>query len=304
MVRLFPAARRAIEADRAEPPVWEVDIAARRDLARKMAAADAKEEVAEVAGIDADGVPCRLYTPEDVREGLIVHLHGGGFVFNDVEVHDGACRRLANRSGLRVLSVEYRRPPEHRYPAAPDDVDTVIKWVRGDQLLSTLPTYVHGDSAGGNLALVAALRNPGNFRAMVLVYPFLDPSMSTRGSAMEDGWREESRWYWKQYAATVADLRNPDLGPYLAPDEALRNLPPTLMVSAEGDILTEENEDFALRLANLGVEVVAFRAVGQIHGFWRHGTTFPAAESVMAMTAAFLNQHSLSQHSSNARGRP
>ena len=112
MVRLFPAARRAIEADRAEPPVWEADIAAKRDLARKTAAAEAKEEVAEVTGLDADGVPCRLYTPEDVREGLILHLHGGGFVFNDVDVHDAACRRLANRTGLRVLSVDYRRPPE------------------------------------------------------------------------------------------------------------------------------------------------------------------------------------------------
>ena len=137
MVRLFPAARRAIAAEESSPPVWEVDIAAQRDQARKMAAAEAKEEVAEVAGIDADVVPCRLYTPEDVREGLIVHLHGGGFVFNDVEVHDAACRRLANRSGLRVLSVDYRRPPEHPYPAAPDDVDTVVKWLGNDPLLST-----------------------------------------------------------------------------------------------------------------------------------------------------------------------
>lgn len=290
MVRLFPAARKVIEAGEADPPVWDVDIAAKRDQARKLAATEAKEEVAEVTGIDAGGVPCRLYTPEDVREGLIVHLHGGGFVFNDVEVHDTASRRLANRTGLRVLSVDYRRPPEHPYPAAPDDVDRVIKWLRDDPLLGTLPAYVHGDSAGGNLALVAALRNPGTFAAMVLVYPFLDPSMSTPGYAMEDGWSEEAVWYWKQYAATDADLRNPDLGPYLASDAELRNLPPTLIVSAEGDILTDENEDFALRLADLGVEVVAFRAVGQIHGFWRHGPTFPAAESVMVMTAGFLRR--------------
>ncbi|GGR52334.1 acetyl esterase [Nocardioides luteus] len=292
MVRLFPAARRAVAADQDAPPIWEVDIAAQRDEARKLAAAEAKEEVAEVAGIDADGVPCRLYTPEDVREGVIVHLHGGGFVFNDVEVHDAACRRLANRTGLRVLSVDYRRPPEHRFPAAPDDVDTVIGWLGRDPLLSTLPAYVHGDSAGGNLALVAALRNPGVFAAMVLVYPFLDPSMSTAGYTMAGGWTEEAAWYWKQYAATEADLRDPDLGPYLAGDDELRDLPPTLLVSAEGDILVEENEDFALRLADLGVEVVAFRAVGQVHGFWRHAATFPAAETVMTMTAGFLQQRS------------
>ena len=95
-----------------------------------------------------------------------LHLHGGGFVLNDVEVHDAAARRLANRSGLRVLSVDYRRPPEHRFPAAPDDVDTVLAWLERGRRRSTASTaraYAHGDSAGANLALVAALRHPGRF---------------------------------------------------------------------------------------------------------------------------------------------
>ena len=66
-------------------------------------------------------MPCRLYVPRDAGDGVVVHLHGGGFVFNDVDVHDGFSRRLANRSGVAVLSVDYRRPPEHRFPAAVDD---------------------------------------------------------------------------------------------------------------------------------------------------------------------------------------
>jgi len=290
MVNLFPAARRAVEADAASPPVWELDIAASRAEARRVAAEEPKEQVAEVAGIDADGVPCRLYTPAEVRAGVIVHLHGGGFVFNDVDVHDAACRRLANRTRLRVLSVDYRRPPEHRFPAAPEDVDTVLAWMSRDPMLGSLPAYAHGDSAGGNLALVAALRNPGRFAAVVLVYPFLDPTGSAPSYALEDGsWAPEAAWYWEQYAARPDDLRDPDLAPLLS--DRLGTLPPTLVVSAEGDILVDENEDFAHRLAGLGVEVVAFRAVGQVHGFWRHGLTFPAAESVMAMTAGFLAQH-------------
>lgn len=288
MVRLFPAARRAIAAEEASPPVWEVDVAAQRDQARKMAAAEAKEEVAEVTGIDADGVPCRLYTPEDVREGVVVHLHGGGFVFNDVEVHDAACRRLANRSGLRVLSVDYRRPPEHRYPAAPDDVDTVVKWLGNDPLLSALPAYVHGDSAGGNLALVAALRNPGRFAAAVLIYPFLDPTAgfdSYRTAA--DGFDpREAAWYWQQYAATPADLEHPDLAPLRS--DRLGTLPRTLVVTAEHDPLRDEGEELARRLAEEGVAVTATRYLGQIHGFWRHDTVFPAAGALMRQVAAFL----------------
>src|SRR5690606_22470605 len=106
-------------------------------------------------------VPVRYYRPTDAEPtGLVIHLHGGGFVLHDVEVHDASARRLANRSGLAVLSVDYRRPPEHRFPAAPDDVSAVAEWLvsggRGELGLGDVPLVVHGDSAGANLALVAA----------------------------------------------------------------------------------------------------------------------------------------------------
>ena len=93
-------------------------------------------------------------------------------------------RMLANRAGVAVLSVDYRRPPEHRFPAAPDDVDTVLTWLARS---AAGPTYVHGDSAGGNLALVAALRHPGRFAALALIYPFLDPT------AAFDSYRDRGR---------------------------------------------------------------------------------------------------------------
>ncbi len=91
--------------------------------------AEPREDVAEVRDVDADGVPCRLYRPAAARDGVVVHVHGGGFVFHDLDVHDGPARRLANRCGVAVLSVDYRRPPEHRFPAAPDDVSTVVRWL-------------------------------------------------------------------------------------------------------------------------------------------------------------------------------
>jgi acetyl esterase len=286
---LFPESRRALEQPAGIPVhAPEHDIAAERARARELAAAEPREEVAEVRDVDADGVRCRLYRPAGARPGVVVHLHGGGFVFHDVEVHDASARRLANRTGLAVLSVDYRRPPEHRFPAAPDDVSTALAWL---QRREPGPYVVHGDSAGGNLALVAALRHPGVLAAAVLIYPFLDPtggypSYTTHAEGFDP---REAAWYWEQYAGAPADLGHPDLAPLRS--DRLATLPPTLVVTAEHDPLRDEGEDLALRLAEAGVEVVSTRYQGQLHGFWRHPAVFPAAEPLMGQVAGFVRQH-------------
>lgn len=287
---LFPEARRALELP-AGTPVWDpsYDIVAARAENAALAAAEPREDVAEVRDLDADGVPCRLYRPDGAGDGVVVHVHGGGFVFHDVEVHDAAARRLANRTGHCVLSVDYRRPPEHRFPAAPDDVSTVVRWLAASDLPG--PYVVHGDSAGANLALVAALRHPGVFAAVVLVYPFLEPragypSYDLDGNGFDP---REAEWYWQQYAATPADLDHPDLAPLRS--DRLGTLPPTLVMTAEHDPLRDEGEELARRLAEGGVTVVSTRYQGQIHGFWRHPSVFPAVEQVLAQTAGFVRQH-------------
>ncbi|MBO9523281.1 MAG: alpha/beta hydrolase [Nocardioidaceae bacterium] len=291
---LHPQGRAAVAAYEKEPKVTDpdFDIDASRAEARAVAAAQPREDVAEVRDVDADGVRCRLYRPagsDGPAEGLIVHLHGGGFVFHDIDVHDAAARRLANRSGLAVLSVDYRRPPEHPFPAAPDDVDTVLRWLASSEL-AELPVLVHGDSAGGNLALVAALRNPGRFAGVALIYPFLDPSagFSSYRTAADAFDAEEAAWYWQQYAAHPADLANPDLAPLLS--DRLGTLPPTLVVTAEHDPLRDEGEELVRRLAEEGVLVVGTRYLGQVHGFWRHADVFDAAEPLTGQVAAFLRQ--------------
>ncbi|GAA4695836.1 alpha/beta hydrolase [Nocardioides conyzicola] len=292
---LFPESRRALELVAGETPVWTdgYDIDAARAQARAVAAAEPREDVADVRDLDADGVPVRLYRPTgDRAASVVVHLHGGGFVFNDVDVHDAAARRLANRTGMSVLSVDYRRPPEHRFPAAPDDVSTVVGWLDREAggLGLSGPAYVHGDSAGGNLALVAALRHLGRFRAAVLIYPFLDPragfdSYRTRADGFDP---REAAWYWEQYAATPDAYDDPDLAPLLS--DRLDTLPPTLVVTAEHDPLCGEGEHLAGLLADAGVAVTATRYLGQLHGFWRHTAVFPAAEALLRQTAAFLHQ--------------
>jgi acetyl esterase len=285
-------------AQAAEPSVVDpdFDVDAARRQARDVALAEPREPVDEVRDVVAAGVPCRFYRPAARPAGLVLHLHGGGFVLNDVEVHDAAARRLANRSGLAVLSVDYRRPPEHPFPAAPDDVSAVVGWLGEGGTASLglapgVPLLAHGDSAGGNLALVAALRHPGRFAATALVYPFLDPGMAgeSYASAAEGFDPREAEWYWQQYAATPADLDDPDLAPLRS--DRLATLPPTLVVTAEHDPLRDEGELLAARLADLGVEVVATRYLGMVHGFWRHPDVFDAAEPATRQVAGFLQQH-------------
>jgi acetyl esterase len=292
---LHPQARAAIAAAAGEVPVFDpaFDIAEARRTAREAAAAEPREDVAEVRDLDADGVPVRLYRPAGARPGVVVHLHGGGFVLNDVEVHDALARTLANRSGHAVVSVDYRRPPEHRFPAAPDDVSTVLAWLEREGAAHGLegPVAAHGDSAGGNLALVAALRHPGRLAALALLYPFLDPQQgfdSYRTAA--DGFDpREASWYWQQYAATDADLDHPDLAPLRS--NRLGTLPPTLVTTAEHDPLRDEGEHLVQLLAEAGVEVTGTRYLGQVHGFYRHPRVFDAAEPMLLAAAAFLASH-------------
>lgn len=291
---LYPQARAAVAEAATEQPVFApgFDIDASRREAREVAAQGEREDVAEVLDVVADGVPCRVYRPTGA-DGVIVHLHGGGFVFHDIDVHDAAARRLANRSEMAVVSVDYRRPPEHRFPAAPDDVDTVLRWLdaEGPALGLDLPVFSHGDSAGANLALVAALRNPGRFAGVALIYPFLDPaggwdSYRNSGGGFDPA---EAAWYWQQYAADPTDLEHPDLAPLRS--DALATLPPTLVVTSEHDPLRDEGEELARRLAEEGVTVVGTRYLGQLHGFWRHADVFDAAEPLTRQVAGFLRQH-------------
>lgn len=287
---MYPEVRAAVAADTGpDLTAPGFDIAAHREEVRRFNLRQPREDVAAVEDVDADGVACRLYTPTDPLAGLVVHAHGGGFVLNDVDVHDGVCRRFANRLRRPVLSVDYRRPPEAKFPAAPDDMDTVVGWLRREG--PTGPYAAHGDSAGANLALVAALRNPGFFRAAALVYPFLDPrgTFPSWENGPDAGFdAAEATWYWEQYARSEADYDDPDLAPLLS--DRLHTLPPTFVATAEADPLRDEGEELARLLAEAGVETVGIRCLGQTHGFWRQPES-TASEPLVRSVSGFLDQH-------------
>jgi acetyl esterase len=279
----------ALWADDPDVSAPGADIAAIRAQGRLDGAARSKQAVSHVHDFSADGVPCRLYRPT-VGAPVLVHAHGGGFVFGDLETHDAHCRALANLTGWAVLAVDYRRAPEHPYPAAPEDVDTVVGWVRsrGSELgVDTARLAVVGDSAGGNLAFTAAYRNPGVFLAAILVYPCLDPSGSMPSYRRENGGLEpdEMDWYWDRYLTSPAAREHHEMSPETLD---LTRMPPTLVITAEHDPLVDEGEALAAAIAAAGVPSLGGRYLGMIHGFFGNPEMFDAADQADAQIAAFL----------------
>ncbi|MFF7342085.1 alpha/beta hydrolase [Streptomyces sp. NPDC008163] len=209
------------------------------------------------------GVPLRRYRPGGPGLPLVVFLHGGGFVFCDLETHDRTCRRIAEACDVDVLAVDYRLAPEHPHPAALDDAVAVLAWAR--------PDAVAGDSAGGFLAAAAclALRDTGGPlpSLQALICPNTDLTLS-RPSIIEKG---TGYGLDASVLAFFAASYVPDpaaraaVSPLHAPD--LAGLPPALIVTAEHDALRDEGEAYAERLAAAGVPVRLRREAGLPHGF-------------------------------------
>jgi acetyl esterase len=228
------------------------------------------EEVSSVASLDVDGVPVHVYAPlPDPDLPMAVYLHGGGWVLGLLDGHDGVCRALANRAGCRVAAVDYRLAPEHRFPAALDDAWAVTRWAF-DQAPRVA---VAGDSAGGNLAAVVALRAREAglpLAAQVLVYPVTDHRFDRR-SYLDSGTgygltRAAMRWYWAHYLGD-ADGTHPDASPLRAPSVA--GVAPALVVVCEHDPLRDEGVAYAERLRQAGVPARLTEHRGMIHGFVR-----------------------------------
>ena len=258
------------------PPIEESTPEAVR-AARAAMARPSDEHVHEIRDVDADGVPCRLYRPRaDDGLGLLVFLHGGGWVIGDLDSHDPVCRSLANMSGHAVLSVGYRLAPEHRFPAALDDSLVAVRWAhehapelgcRADRLA------IGGDSAGGNLAAVIAQQAPVPLVFQLLVYPVTDctrslPSYEQNGTGYFLT-KAGMGWFIDHYlgsgASTHDDLR---VSPLHAPDHVLAETPPALVITAEFDPLRDEGDAYADRLAACGVPTSHVRFGGMIHGFF------------------------------------
>ena len=292
--RLHPQAVAALDAAVDLDPLWDLpddEIAEVRDEQRQAGLEEAKEPVHEVRDVTVGGVTCRLHRPASGTLPVLLYLHGGGFVLGDLETHDAQARRMANRTGWAVLAVDYRRPPEDRFPAALEDSVAALDGLAADAgALGVDPgrVVVTGDSAGGNLAIGVARRRPEALAGVALVYPFLDPGTASASYASEDGGldRPDAQWFWNHYLPPGQDLHDPDLAPLRATD--LGRLPRTLVQVAECDTLADEVLAFVALAREQGAEVDDTTYAGMIHGFWRRPAEFDAAEEALAELAAWL----------------
>jgi acetyl esterase len=281
--RLHPQARSALRAQHRVP----LTVANLAGVRQSMADATPDEVgsgpgLRSVTDVDAGGVPARLYSdgPDDAP--VLLYAHGGGWVMGDLDTHDGLCRQLAAVTGWAVLAVDYRRAPEHRWPAAADDVERALGWLRRQDRT----VAVGGDSAGGHLAAVVARRagDAGSpVHAQVLICPVLDPEMTYPDLDDYGLHRDEMRFFWD--AIVPAGVDRSDVNPMVA-DPA--GAPSTVVITAEFDVLRDEGERYAARLQAADVPVVCVRYQGMNHNFVRKLALFDAAHVAIAQIASAL----------------
>jgi acetyl esterase len=223
-------------------------------------------------------MPVRIYWPATSSKAptpVVVFAHGGGFVFCDLDTHDDLCRSLSNGIGAVVVSVDYRLAPESRWPAPADDVYAALCWVAhraGELGGDASRLVVAGDSAGGNLAAVTALRardrGGPHIACQALLYPVIAADFGTESyRRFETGFyntRAAMEWYWDQYVPDAGDRDHPDASPLRAD---LSGLPPAVVITAGFDPLRSEGDRYAEALAAEGVPVVHRCYAGAIHGF-------------------------------------
>jgi acetyl esterase len=296
-VSVHPQAQQILDGKAASgaPPIWELSPdEARTIVEANSAIIPAGPDLESVRDIvipsQAGGMPARVYSPSPTAPGLVVYYHGGGWVVGSLDGWDASVRNLAVASGCDVVSVDYRLAPEHVFPAAADDAYDALVWAASEAgLAGGRPVVVAGDSAGGNLAAVSALRardcgGPA-IAAQVLVYPVVDCDLDRRSYREYDGDelilnRRDMIWYWDRYIPDPAARVNPYASPLRAP--SLAGLPPAYLVTAEHDPLREEGFAYADRLRAARVPVEHRHYGSQIHAFFTFTGMLDDADKAVA----------------------
>ena len=305
---LHPQAQAFIETINAleRPPISQVTIAQAREGLRGLLppSDEAVGAINDFALPGAEGQPvrARAYTPRDARAGLlplVMFLHGGGWVTGDLDSHDATCRALANASGCKVVAIDYRLAPEHKFPAGLEDCYAALQWLATHAAAldgDARRIAVCGDSAGGNLAAAVALmaRDRGGpaLAFQLLVYPVTQHAFDTPSyREYSQGYLltlEGMQWNWNHYLPDDAAGRDPLASPLLAPH--LRGLPPALVIVAECDPLRDESEAYAARLAEAGVPVECRRYDGMLHAFFTLGQVFDDGRASVAHAGQTLRR--------------
>jgi len=286
------------------PDLADLTIDEARSLSDGLGALDGSPEPVDhvedrtIPGPGGD-ITVRVYRPEGDGSipGILLWFHGGGWVLGDLDSTDGMARKLANGSDAVVVSVAYRLAPEHQFPAGLDDCWTALQWVseHGDELGGD-PTRlaVSGDSAGGNLAALVAIkaRDAGGptLRHQVLVYPITDLTMSS--ASMDENGRgymltkRSMQWFTDFYLGPHGDAKDPMASPLYADD--LTGLAPATVITAGYDPLRDEGEAYAEALGQAGVPTHVERYDTMIHGFMSMASISPVADRALDDVGAIV----------------
>ncbi len=297
---LDPLIAQILEMSKGQPPLESLTVVEARagmlmrvEMLRAFAPAGIETEDRAIE-TDAGQLPARVYRPAGVQGPLpvLVWLHGGGWVLGSIETHDNLCRYLAQEGPLLVISIDYRLAPEAKAPAQQQDAMAGLRWVAAHAAaLGGDPArlIVGGDSAGGNLAALAALeaRAEGpKLAGQLLVYPVTDYPDDNRASYAENDSfglsRNAMEWFWTHW-----------LGEGVAPDAAsaplraadLSGLPPAYVVTASHDVLRDEGADYAGRLKAAGALAAHDHVEGVIHGFFSMPGFAPVATDAVRRAA-------------------
>ncbi len=287
-----------------QPKLWELSPPDARKMAVELARmVESKEPIGKIETGTLPGpvgpLPYRTYTPvTSAPEPLagIIYFHGGAWVFGDLDTHDSMCRMLANESGCRVISIDYRLAPEHRFPAAVEDAYAATKWVVAHaQDFSVDPTRiaVAGDSAGGNLAAVVCQRAKTvgpRLALQVLFCPVADIAAENQSRRdFAEGYFLEGplmAWAAGHYFPPGVDIKDPRLSPLRAAD--LSGLPPAHIHTAGFDPLRDEGKAYADALERAGVEVRYVCHEHMIHHFYAMGGAIPYAKTALRSAGATI----------------
>ena len=300
---VLPELRRMLEENDRLPPLTEEEMKApaRRmkaeaDLPAMWGRAEEVERIEDIViPTAAAELRARIYRPANAK-GTILFLHGGGWALGSLDTHDRPTRMLANLVPANIVSLEYRKSPEHPFPAAVVDSDAGLDWLlaNGAKLgLDTQAIILAGESAGGNLAAVLAIhaRDRGIALAgQVLIYPVTDTAMETESYVrFAEGFNltaETMRWFADQTFAEASHRVHPDAAPVHAED--FGGLAPAYVITAEFDPLRDDGRAYAARLIEAGTDVTYEEWKGAIHGFWMMHAITPATFAVIGVAADWI----------------
>ena len=225
---------------------------------------------------DAGELRTRIYHGRADRP-LIVYFHGGGWVIGDLDTHDPFCRALAEACGSTIMSVDYRLAPEHPFPAAHDDCLAATRWIIDN--LNALPpnngkAVLAGDSAGGNLTActLASLPNEPRIVGSIMIYPATEHYLQGFASFTEHARSKPltapiMRWFVDTYLGETAPAAPEAKTVFVSRRSDFREFPPSLVVTAERDVLRDDGRRLGIRLRQAGVDVTYHHYAEEAHGF-------------------------------------